>query len=155
MGSGAACAIGACSVTCVLLFGLTPSIVWLVIGNAHKNDECLQNANFTPDLATWLIVNGSIGVVNVVAILIAMLSMVFFSEDKNVVGCCLSVPSIIWIVLASFFLLAWGGVGIAVLVKDEDCSDESSTLFNTVIAAVVLNLLQLCSNSSVAGSKSS
>ena len=148
MGSGTACAIGACSVTCVLTFGLTPSIIWLAIGNAHKNDECLQNANFIPDLATWLIVNGSIGLANVVAILVVMFYLAIFSDDNGIVRRCLSILSIIWIMLADLFLFAWWIVGIAAIVKDEDCRKESSALFGAVSAMVVLNLPQICFNAS-------
>ncbi len=148
--SGSLAGAIACTACCMLSLVLAPSIVWLVIGNRYKDAPCNEIAN-TPDLATWLIIDGAVGVGNVFFILMAGLGLGCYSQDVKCCGMMTEVTSIIYLFLSSMFLFGWGILEIVRLVDDDACQNENPTLFNTTIAAVIFTFIGMMANGSSGG----
>jgi len=151
---GARGAVIGCSVVCLLIFGLTPSIVWLTIGTRYKHDPCNDFAK-TPDLATWLIVAGAAGVGNVFFMFVLYGgTMCIASDSCKVLGGTGICVSIYYLVLSSMFFLGWAILGAVRLSDDEVCEHSNSTLYNTALAAVIITLVNGFVTSCQAGSSS-
>lgn len=148
-------AVIGCSVVCLLIFGLTPSIVWLTIGNRYKNDPCNDFAK-TPDLATWLIVTGAAGIGNVFFMFVLYGGAMCIAGDScKVLGGISLCVSISYLVLSSMFFFGWAILGAVRLSDDEVCEESNSTLYNTALAAVIITLVNVFVSSCQAGSSSS
>lgn len=144
----AACIIGFVVVFAVALC-LAPSIVWLVMGNVNLGDNCSRDAS-TPDLATWLIIKGSIGIVTFFLIIFTIVSAACASRDfddhvtTGTVFCgCTAIISMALICLICLFDFAWCIVGAIQLSDDQYCQDENPALYNTALAAVILGFISI------------
>lgn len=160
MGFGAA--VGACALACVVLLSLVlqlaPSIVWLVMGVRHQDDPCNDVAK-SPDLATYLIITGSVGVFNFFMLLV-MLSGIFMAVmDCMCCGIAAAVISALYMVISGTFFLAWAILGAVRLSQDVSCHEQNSALYNTALAAVIItfvnvvfSFMQACRNGSTSTS---
>ena len=137
-----------CAIVCTSLFVLIPSIIWLTLGVRYQDDPCNKDANF-PDLATWLVFQGAVGVGNFFCLGMIGIGVLLYACDVKCGGVTLGLFSFIYLILASLFLFAWAVVGIIRLVDDDACQYENPTLFNATIVAVVFSFLGIGSFSSV------
>lgn len=135
-------------VTSKLICAIASTVIWLVIGNAHKNNVCLQNLTFVPNLSTLLIMNGCIGAVNVVAILVDLFTLVFLSNGMYIIANYRStVPKIMWTDLGSLLTIAWSFVAlVAIAAVNKNCKGEQccknkqwAALCTHMIEAMALN----------------
>ena len=135
-----------CLVACPFIFifviCLVPAIVWLVYGNKFKDDPCTIDAT-TPDMATWLIVNGAAEIGNFFFMLVCLAGGGLFALGAKCAGGVLGGIAAFIFVLNCLFLLAWTIVGIVILAQDggDNCKEENSTLWVVTLVAVILNFL--------------
>ena len=112
-----------------------PSIVWLVIGVRYHYDPC-NNADSPPNLATFLIVTGSIG--------ISLFGFEVLCYTLIMCKCCMGLASALFMiwgiesVLVIPFDLAWAILGQVRISDDEICKQTNQTLYSTALAADIL-----------------
>jgi hypothetical protein len=125
-----------------LLIALGPSIVWLVIGNNNLKDECNQELS-SPSLATWLVVEGSVGILSFVLALFGLFFISCLKYDACFWG--LGIDAIL-LVLIAWFQIAWLIVGSIQLAQDTECREKNPVLWNTTLAAVIIGFVGVLLN---------
>jgi hypothetical protein len=121
----------------VFIFAVAPNLVWIIIGAQELNNKC----NFIstgPNLAVWLIVEGSVG-------LFATIFGVALTMIKA------GLWGFVLATVLNLFFLAWWVIGIVRLCDDIVCERFGSRLYNTAAAAIIVGFLSLLLNLAQSG----
>ena len=131
--------IFSCALVTFLVVGLACGIVWLLIGTDHHDDDCFQDES-TPNIATWLIVEGAT-LVGMAALVILFTPCFFIQKVKQNTPGGHHLLLLLYFVLLAYMLfhLAWLIVG-AVRLSESDCASHS-TIYQTTLAAVILGFV--------------
>mmetsp|Transcript_27997 Transcript_27997/g.78297 ORF Transcript_27997/g.78297 Transcript_27997/m.78297 type:complete len:168 (+) Transcript_27997:102-605(+) len=142
-----------CAIFFGLIFGLAPSLTWLIVGSDNLDTLCVRESK-SPDLATWLTVQGAVGVFLFAAMTASSLMAICAAvTDNGGVLCCaitLAGLQLLLMILCGLFSLAWLIVGAVRLSEDKYCEQLNSTLYNCTLAAIIIGfvgvILNLCNS---------
>jgi ABC-type transport system involved in multi-copper enzyme maturation permease subunit len=116
----------------VVAVALIPPITWLAIGAGNIGDPCSEK---DPDLSTWLLVTGSVELVQIVLFITGMLLFTCISSTRCLAGVGVSI--VVYLILA-MFQITWYIVGAIRLSQDETCKHTTPAQYNATLAAVIL-----------------
>ena len=131
-------------VLALLALGLTiaPGIVWIILGSEGLNEPCLDLEK-TPNLAVWLIVEGSL-LLGIACV--TMLTLPFKFSDN---GMAKTMKFLGFFILALFgmFHFAWLIIGSVRLSQQDEyfpsCESRSYSLYQTTLAAIIMGWISL------------
>jgi hypothetical protein len=112
----------------ILIFSLAPNLVWVIIG-AQEIDARCQTWGESPNLAAWLVVEGSVGIfVNLVSV-----PLILIHGHAHTA----------LLVVSQLFFLAWNIVGAYRVSQDTVCEEYNTRLYNTALAAVIYGFVSV------------
>ena len=117
----------ASSVLLLQMICLAPYLVWVIIGAQEINCPC-NNYDRTPDLAVWLVVEGSVGI---------------FSSLSGIAAGMFRKTVLIsyFFLLLNLFFLSWSILGAVRLSQDVLCEWLNPRLYSTAFAAVIVGFI--------------
>mmetsp|Transcript_33736 Transcript_33736/g.94937 ORF Transcript_33736/g.94937 Transcript_33736/m.94937 type:complete len:179 (+) Transcript_33736:46-582(+) len=128
---GVLIAIASC--VALVLIELIPSLVWLIVGIGERDDVCQEFADGGgTTLADWLIKHGALGVFSFICDFSVQV-LVFFPRVRVLLWIITALHYITDVVFLAF--LIWGSIALS---RDVACETLNSTLYNTVLAAIVV-----------------
>ena len=122
----------AVAVCAILVFAVAPNLTWLIIGSQEIDHRCNKYAE-PPDLAVWLVVQGSVGLfVTILGIGMALVRA--------------GVAGFVVMTVFNLFFLAWLIIGAVRLSDDLVCEMYANRLYNTAVAAVIVGFVSVFLN---------
>ena len=126
--------------TVLTIFVLIPSIVWLTMGYEYVDDPRCKVAS-GPDLATWLVVLGVLGIIEVVFLPMAIYGVMI--KGENDLCMFMGVTSCTIIIMTELLLFAWFIVGVIRLNDNAYCHERHMSLYNAVLGALVFTFFRI------------
>lgn len=149
----------ACAICCgaiILSLGLSVSIAQIVIGNKYSdegNELCISSDDVSFGLATWLLVQGIVGVGFWGLLLLigigAGIGALACGGDGAAIGAMIGgIPAVIAAIFMGLWNLAWFVVGCIIIAKSSDgCKNDVRPVWDLTIASLVfmgLSILGSC-----------
>ena len=128
----------------LLIFILAPSIVWIVVGSLNMDEDCGDTSDsILPDLPTWLVVQGSVGILYFALVILILFSSMCGKLNHGLKTLCeIGVTADTLLIVCLFlFEMAWLIMGSVRLSEDAICQEENALLYNTSLASVILGFL--------------
>jgi len=133
-----------CCCACFVLFpAFAVHIASIVIGFQNMDAACEHGALVEPSI--WLVVNGILGLVTLVILLIMFGALVSGCDDSGVCTIC----TVCFVALNFLFMIAWNIVGAVSLFRDSmSCITEAKPLFTMSIVVLVFQWLGILGHGS-------